>query len=221
MARGDTSLASAQARSGWNYDEGPLETADGHVLTLTFEHTLDWMWGDSYLFVDALSGQFVSGTQYSLYFEWQPRFSLSRISGASFAWGPFGDLLVAGSFNRGPGYDALLAGLGTNFAIELPMFWLLNVYLRDDNFNAPTYQLTTAWTIPYTLGADWVLNGFADVYGTDVRGVNVLTEPQLLLDTTRWLGLKAGRLQLGGDLLLHLEQDFTVVVPQTVVKWLY
>lgn len=222
-ARADSSASSAQFLYGWTFHEGPNRTENGNLFTLTVDNATDWKWGDTYVFADLLSGRLgdAKETDYSIYLEWQPRLSFGKILERSFAWGPFTDLLLAGEVNRAPGLNVLLLGLGTNIALPEGLFWLVNVYFRNDNFNAPTYQVTTSWTIPFHLGVGWIFTGFADIYGTNDSDVNLLTQPQLLIDVGEPLGLTAGQLGIGTEFWILASANVNTFAPQAMTKWQY
>ncbi len=199
------------------------------LFTLTLENSLAWAYGDSFFFMDMASGRFAEGqgTDYTLYAEWAPRLSLSKITGAEIVAGPLRDLLIAGEINRGPGFNVLLGGLGTSLDVPGFAFWSLNAYVRKDNFNGANYQVTTSWGVPFDIGAVGLsFEGFADVYGTDAAGFNLLTQPQLLVDVGEHFGARENRLRFGTEVWIHhttvlAGQRYTTFAPQVMAKFAF
>jgi len=228
-ARADFNATSASVLYGGGFDDVAtgMSSPSGRLFTLTIENTLAWAYGDSFFFVDMASGRFAegAGTDYTIYAEWAPRLSFGQIFGTQIAAGPLNDLLIAGEVNRGPGFNVLLGGLGTNLKVPGFAFWTLNAYVRKDNFNAANYQVTTAWGLPFDLGPVGLsFEGFADIYGTDAAGFNVLTQPQLLVDVGEWIGARENRLRVGTEVWIHYTSvlpsgRYTTVAPQALVKF--
>jgi len=201
-------------------------TVDGNMTTLTLEHFSTWDFGDNYFFVDFLSGNFLnfagqpSGRQSRIYSEWAPRLSLSALSGHSLATGAFKDFFIAGQFNRdGQGFHAEMIGLGTDLSV--PGFDLLsvNVYLRKDNFNRRTWQNTDVWNIP--LGQWLSFEGFIDLYGSDTNGMEISSQPQLLVNIGKLSGHDDGKLLIGMEWYYHHHRTLNSSVPQAMLKWIW
>lgn len=211
----------AQLLYGARFDDARLgnDPRDGELTTLTLEEASAWRYGDSFLFVDMTRGDFPGGERYRLYAEWAPRLSLSKLSGRRVGLGPIGDVLVAGGVNRGHGFHANLLGVGTDLKLPGFAFLQLNAYWRDDNFNDPTYQITPVWLLPLQRGRVALsFGGFADVMGTDDDGVDVLAQPQLLLDLGALVGARAGAVQAGLEWYFHDVGDERTSAPQAMVK---
>ncbi|MDX8409332.1 MAG: outer membrane protein OmpK [Mariprofundales bacterium] len=199
-------------------------TVDGRMTTLTLEHFGTWAYGDNFFFVDLLSGTFVdfagkrSGKTTRVYGEWHSRLSLSRLSGHDLGIALIKDWFIAGQINRdGEGFKANMVGLGTNLDIPGFQFLELDAYVRKDNFNRRTWQLSTAWSLP--LYRDLLtLDGYVDVNGTNNNGTEINGQPQLLLDVGQVFGVKGG-LQAGVEWYLHRHRFLHSSVPQAMVKW--
>jgi nucleoside-specific outer membrane channel protein Tsx len=130
--------------------------------------------------------------------------------------------MLAAELNSGPGFSAVLGGVGTNLEVPGFAFWTLNAFLRDDNFNAPTYQVTTAWSLPFQVaGIGFAFDGFVDLYGSDATKWNVMTQPQLLVDVGAAAGMRERRLQVGSELWVHRTADNTTLAPQVIAKFTY
>ncbi len=229
-ARANFNATNLTALYGTGFDDvaSGMTTPSTRLFTITLENSLGWAYGDSFFFMDMASGRFVEGgdTDYSIYAEWQPRLSFGKIFGTEIAAGPVSDLLLAAEVNRGAGFSALLGGLGTNLVVPGFRYWTLNAYVRKDNFNDATYQVTSAWSVPFRLGVGLAFEGFVDVYGTDAASVNVLTQPQLLIDVGALAGAREGQFQIGSEVWIHHAKDFageryTTVAPQVIAKFGY
>ncbi|WP_373048049.1 hypothetical protein [Vulgatibacter sp.] len=227
-ARADFNATSLTALYGAGFDDvaSGMATPSERLFTLTLENSVSWKYGDSFAFLDMASGRFAQGegTDYSIYAEWQPRLSFGKIFGTEIAAGPVSDLLLAAEVNRGAGFSALLGGLGTNLVVPGFRYWTLNAYVRKDNFNDATYQVTSAWSVPFRLGVGLAFEGFVDVYGTDAASVNILTQPQLLVDVGELVGARGGQFQVGSEVWIHHAMDFageryTTVAPQVIAKF--
>ena len=201
-------------------------TSNGNMTTLTLEHFSTWSYGDNYFFGDFLAGDFLNfagmptGDQSRIYAEWAPRLSLSAISGHDLAVGIFKDFFIAGQLNRdGEGFHAELIGLGTDIA--MPGFNLLSthLYLRKDNFNRKTWQITTVWSIP--LGRWLSLEGFIDLYGSDNNGLEISSQPQLLVNLGKLTGQDFDRLLVGVEWYYHHNRNLNSHVPQAMLKWIW
>jgi len=198
-------------------------TTDGKMVTTTLEHFGTWGYGDNYFFVDFTSGDFAtfagvsSGTRTHIYGEWSPRLSLSALSGHGFSIGPVKDVLLAGQINQsGDGFVAYLSGMSLDLVLPGFNFANLSFYARKDNFNRATWQSTGVWNLPITTGLH--LEGFLDLYGTDSRGTELFTQPQLLLDAGRLFGSN-NHLFVGAEWYYMRNKRMRSSVVQGMVKW--
>ncbi len=201
-------------------------TSDGNMTTLTLEHFGTWAYGDNFFFIDLTSGRFVdfggvpTGSNSHIYAEWAPRISLSKLSGKNVNAGFFKDIFLAGELNRdGLGFHAELIGLGTD--LEIPGFNVasLNLYLRKDNLNKATYQVTAIWALP--LGSLLSFEGYIDINGTDNDGTEINTQPQLLLDIGQLLAESTGKVMIGVEWYVHRNRWMNSSVPQAMTKWVW
>lgn len=160
------------------------DTVDGEKTTLTFEHYRTFEYGDFFMFVDAMEGERFDGVKSSLYSEFSPRFSLSKISNSDLTLGIFKDFYLASQFNVGDAYRAYLVGLGTDIVLSGFKFINLNLYHKSENIQTQdTWQITTA----YETQSFWNLHlsGFMDVTSRDIN-----TQNQLLYDLAQLFGSK-------------------------------
>lgn len=223
-AEGFFHRTSVDALYGTRFDDASVGNApaDGDLLTFTFENFTEFSLGDSFLFIDASQGEFGEGpaADYHLYGEWNPRLSLSKMSGKRVGLGPLRDVLLAYEHNRGgSGFVANNFGLGFDFTVPHVAVLTLNAYLRNDNFNPATVQLTLVWYAPFRTGPlSWSLGGFADAFRMNGGGLNLLTQPQLLLDVGALAGLPPERLKLGTEWYLHRTADGFRHAPQLMLR---
>ena len=160
---------------------------NSHYSTLRFDYADDWRYGDNFYFHDI--SDFLDDDT-NLYAEWQPRLSLSKMTGQYWGYGPVTDVLLAGQINAGKNFRALLYGVGFN--VKIPGFkWTKwNFYIRDNpRLPGKTVQLTLAWGAPFTIAErfDFVFSGFLDYAGTEgAAKKNLLALPQLMLDVGKF-----------------------------------
>ena len=209
---------------GTRFDDASVGNApaDGDLLTFTFENFTEFSLGDSFLFLDASQGEFGDGPadDYHLYGEWNPRLSLSKLSGRRVGAGPLRDVLLAYEHNRGgTGFVANNLGLGLDFAVPHVAVLTLNAYWRNDNFNPGTVQLTLVWYAPFRTGPlQWSLGGFADAFRLQGGGLDLMTQPQLLLDVGALAGLPPERVKLGTEWYLHRTRGGLRHAPQAMLR---
>lgn len=196
------------------------DTRDGRLSTITLESVAGWTYGDNFFFVDLASGDFADGPEgrHRMYAEWEPRLSISKLTGRALAAGIVGDVLMSAGVERGSsGFGAVLIGLGADLRIPGLALAQVGVYRRDDTFNRPTWQVTSAWSAPVRTGRlAWTLAGFADVSGTDA-GTDLMTQPQLLLDLGS-LVRAPGRVHGGVEWYFHRSPASTSSVAQALIK---
>lgn len=197
-------------------------TADGEMATLTLEHLGGWALGDHFFFIDMTTGHFeAEGVRgYRMYSEWTPRLSLSRATGRSLAAGIVGDVLLVGEVHAGSGgYAAGLFGGGVDLRVPGFAVLSLSALRRDDVFNAPTWQASGVWVVPFSLGLEGALTGFVDVIGTPDGDPLVMTQPQLLIELGPLVGTSRRDVQVGVEWYLHRDGESWHSVPQLLVRW--
>lgn len=179
--------------------------------TITFEHADSWKYGDNFLFVDTIffNGKNDPATgSHTLYGEFSPRLSFTKISGHDFSIGPIKDVLLAGTYEFGEGdNESFLIGPGFDLTVPGFDYVQLNFYKRHsrgpragDNI----WQITPAWSYTFPVGrSDIVVDGFIDwVIQSDKnsRGEyhrNIHVNPQIKYDMGKALNMTAQHLYVG------------------------
>jgi nucleoside-specific outer membrane channel protein Tsx len=221
------STTNVQVLQGWNFHDNLLgyDTKSGEMTTVTLNHFSTWEYGDNFAFVDFYRGDFAGNTPADLYAEWHPRLFLDQVLGQKPGgvirhWG------LAGEINQSRGFYAYLGGVG--FDLAIPGFTVagLNIYYRYDNFNYHTWQISPFWTIPFSLGpVPFVFTGFVDFLHDKHNVLDVMAQPELLVDVLKVAGGKPGRLHAGVEWYLHQFRDPVdgevrlVSAPQAMVQW--
>lgn len=243
-ARAEFSTTNVQLLEGWNFRDHLLgyDTDTGRMATITLNHYSTWKYGDNFAFVDLYSGPFVSGLDAMLYAEWHPRLFVNRLLGVKGpVLGVFRDAGAAFEVNQGNGFYAYLAGVGGDLALPFPGTIGVNLYYRHDSVQLPgagpgggalvirtdTWQLSPFWTIPFQVGAlPFLFTGFVDVFETrDHRTLDVMAQPELMVDVLAPNGLPRNTLYVGIEWYLHHYQlgNGTRLdsVPQALVQWTF
>jgi len=196
----------------WHAENLALLHGDGYRVvpeeqtTLTFEHVSGWTWGDLFGFVDVTHFHH-AGVETAVYSEWNPRVSLSWLSGQQLTAGPIKDVLIATTFEVGDGdVETLLIGPGTSW--DLPGFDFFNLNLQ---YAIPRYgdshgwQVTAAWAWRSPVaGSTFVFEGYTDWIPASRGGYhrNLHFNPQLKMDLGPWLNTEPEHLYVG------VEYDF-------------
>lgn len=217
---------------GFNWDS-PKARRD----ILTFEYANRWAYGDNFFFVDVTNlvayedapGVGIGGGATAAYGEWQPRISLSRLTGRDLRAGPIRDVLTAHEVNfSGGGFLAHLHGIGLDWDAPGFTFLKTNLYLRDDRTRSgATWQVLVAWSVPFRVtGVDFTFGGFADIVGAEgAAPANLFTGTQLLLDLGRLASTRDGTLYLGTEFHFTRNQGgvsgLHQAVPQAMLKWIF
>ena len=200
------------------------QTGNKQAMTLRFDQGNAWRYGDSFFFFDVTNPD-QNGT--SIYGEWQPRLSLSKITGKSIAFGPVSDVLLASEINvNGVNGRAYLYGLGVNLSVPHFTFVKLNAYVRDDaNLPDKTYQVSLTWLSKFVINDRLVVNfaGFIDDAGKEsTKSANLLIKPRLMLDLGRlWQAPK--NLYLGVQYVYWKNKlgikGLTESMPEVMLTW--
>lgn len=243
VARAQFATTNLQVLEGW-YFYDPTTGSDverGQMNTVTLNHFSTWKYGDTFAFVDLLQGDFRDGTKSHLYSEVHPRLFVNRLLGAKGkVLGIFKDAGIATELNLGNGFQVYLAGLGGDLAVGFGTL-SLNAYYRYDALqlagigevsNNHTWQVSPSWVIPLPAGPLALLfTGFVDVNGVKAgkgwKGVEVMAQPQLLVDVLALAGGPKGALLLGVEWYLHYHPNNDLLgapsdlisAPQALVQW--
>jgi nucleoside-specific outer membrane channel protein Tsx len=237
VAHAEFGTTDVQLLVGWNFKDTLLgyNSNSGHMTTVTLEHFSTWAYGDNFMFADAYRmADDRTGVTSSIYGEWHPRLFLNKLFGTGSVplvknWG------LAGEINQTVGFYAYLFGVGLD--LDLPGFAVagLNVYYRRDRVdaisaNTNTWQVSPFWTVPFKVGPTTIIfTGFVDVTTNHDKKIDVMAQPQLLVDVGAFAG-HPGKINVGTEIYIHSYQDShflpggkdgrtTIVAPQAMVQW--
>ena len=186
---------------GSNYELEPEQ-----VDILTLEWANGWAYGDNFAFVDITN--FVQGDN-TLYGEWAPRLSLSKITGKDLSTGPIQDVSLSATVELGEDISNYLIGGAVDLAMPGFKFFQVNGYLRENSeLSGSTWQMTIAWSSDFEIGrARWNFSGFIDWAGSEGKSGtfayskrNFHAQPQLLLDLGHLLD-RPGKIYAGVEWL--------------------
>jgi nucleoside-specific outer membrane channel protein Tsx len=239
-ARAEFGTTNFQLLQGFNFNDNLLgyNTASGDMTTVTVNHFSTWGYGDNFVFVDFYRGKFLNADDSAttnrslLYAEWHPRLFLNKFGAP--AGGLFKNWGIAGEINASKDFYAYLIGAGLDLAI--PGFDVagLNLYYRSDFVNTPggaiytnTWQISPFWDINFKVGPTaWEFTGFVDITTNHDKKIDVMAQPELLLDVGAFAGAP-GKIQLGVEWYIHSYENLaflgggtkTVSAPQIMVQW--
>jgi nucleoside-specific outer membrane channel protein Tsx len=204
---------------GFNWNLGPKRK---DILTL--EHADGWALGDNYLFVD-VSHITNQDAATSIYGEWQPRVSLSKLLGVNLNRGPLNDILETNRLAFGGGVLDYLVGGAVDLNIPGFAYWHQHFFVRKDiHLAGTTWQVTSEWSLPFHIGpVRFVQDGFVHFIGAEgTSAFNIITQPQLLLDVGKFGGYE-DQLLIGVE-LDYRHNEFGIAgqnefVPQAMVEW--
>jgi nucleoside-specific outer membrane channel protein Tsx len=215
---------------GWNY-----RLTDREAGVITLEHASGFAYGDNFFFLDITHPVHDTDKASALYGQWDPRFSLGKITGAKLGFGPITDLLVTGEL----GYGANLFnyqreynyGLGLDIKMPGFAYFAINFWVHDTPYlEGVTYQISPYWGAPFHLGqVGFVFEGFLDYIGEEgdngkVSHANLITQPRFLIDLGS-LWKKEGNLFVGTEVSLWFNkfgvEDVDEILPQAMVKWVF
>lgn len=226
-AKGDDVRSSATLTYLYGFGWSPR---DAHRDVLTVEYARSWSLGDSYFIFEAyelLAARTPGASAPTTWAEWHPRLSLTGLTGGRMAFGPIGNVALAGELNVGHESVAILYGLGLDWQLPGATSWLTtNVYVRDDRaLSGSTWHLlATGGVSGGPGGSAFKLFGFVDVFGPEgARRGAVYGELQVLFDIGRFVHAKPG--SLFGGIELHASQNAfgngrgSELVPQIAIQW--
>jgi nucleoside-specific outer membrane channel protein Tsx len=241
-ARAEFATTNLQFLYGWDFHDpaaGGNDTEDGEMSTLTLNHFSTWAGGDNFAFVDLMQGEYNDGTKSHLYAEWHPRLLLTKLLGVKGkTLGFISDAGLAFELNLGNGFQAYLAGVGCDIPLPIGLV-SVNVYYRYDELQAGsfraynhTWQVSPSWSFPFKVaGASFQFSGFVDVNGVSSgdgwQGIEVMAQPQLVVDVLGLAGGPQGKLFAGVEWYLHHHpsntslgaKDDLISAPQAMVQW--
>lgn len=136
------------------------EVGDPDRQVVTVEHASGHSWGDNFFFLDRL--QSANGDSEN-YMELSPRLSLSSLTGSDLSFGPVKDVLLAGTWESGEGFDNFLAGVGVSLDVPGFQYFNANLYRANNDKSSNDTQLTLTWGLPFALSdAEFLYDGFID-----------------------------------------------------------
>ncbi|HQR30194.1 MAG TPA: ion channel protein Tsx [Anaeromyxobacteraceae bacterium] len=226
------------------------QTKTESMFTLTLNNYTQFKYGDSFFFVDMYQGDFVkylpNGTQVpngnaALYAEWHPRILINKFIDpkAPPAFGFIGNWGVAGEINVGNNFSAYLLGpsvdlflpwniyVGMAFYYRYSQLWLPpnNQGFAGGSVYTHTWQFSPYWTVPFAIGpVPFLFTGFLDMYQYSTGGMDVMFQPELLVDVLAPFGGKKNTFFAGIEWYLHSYvfdggTRHTVSAPQVMVQW--
>lgn len=136
------------------------EVGDDDRQVITVEHASGHSWGDNFFFLDRLKS---SNGYTENYMELSPRLSLGNLTGLDLSFGPVKDLLLAGTWESGEGFDNYLGGVGVSLDVPGFRYFNANLYQVNNENKDDDQQLTLTWGLPFELGsAEFLYDGFLD-----------------------------------------------------------
>jgi nucleoside-specific outer membrane channel protein Tsx len=214
------------------------------MTTLTINNYTQFKYGDSFFFVDMYQGDFVnpfdvteSAGNAKIYGEWHPRILINKFIDpkAPPVFGVLGNWGVAGEINVGNNFSAYLVGPSIDLFLPLNIYVGMAFYYRYSQLwltPAPggtiytsTWQFSPYWTVPFQIGpVPFLFTGFLDMYQYSTGGVDVMFQPELLVDVLAPFGGKSNTVFAGIEWYLHSYvfdggTRHTVSAPQAMVQW--
>ncbi len=215
------------------------------MFTVTLNNYTQFKYGDSFAFVDMYQGDFVNpflpgnvdAGNAKIYAEWHPRLLINKFIDpkAPPALGFIGNWGVAGEINVGSNFSAYLIGpsvdlflpfniyVGMAFYYRYSALWLFPGVGGTQYMN--TWQFSPYWTVPFAIGpADFIFTGFLDMYRYTYGGMDVMWQPELMVDVLKPFGGKGNTFFAGIEWYLHSYvfdggTRHTVSAPQIMVQW--
>jgi len=223
-ARAEFGTTNFQLLQGYNFEKDVNQTSDKKLTTITINHFSTFAYGDNFFFADYGRGKdFGFGAGDGVYSEWHPRLFLNKVMGQGQGTGLIKNWGLAGEVNMGSAFHAYLAGLSADF--NIPGFQVagLSLYYRYDKFADHTWQVSPWWDVPFKIGpTSWTFNGFVDVTTNRDGDLDVMAQPELLLDVGAFAGAP-GKFHVGCEWYVHSFNDGTknqvVSAPQIMVQW--
>jgi nucleoside-specific outer membrane channel protein Tsx len=215
------------------------------MFTLTLNNYTQFKYGDSFAFVDMYQGDFVdpflpgnvSAGNAKIYAEWHPRILINKFIDpkAPPALGVIGNWGVGGEINVGTNFSAYLVGPSVDLFLPWNIYVGMAFYYRysalwifpglGGTIYTNTWQFSPYWTVPFQIGpVPFLFTGFLDMYQYSTGGVDVMFQPELMVDVLAPFGGKKSTLYAGLEWYLHSYvfdggTRHTVSAPQLMVQW--
>lgn len=167
-------------------------TEDEHLQTFQFEHFGGTGWGDIYIDAEMYRGDdvgtpFSTGNRSQSLIVVNPRLSLSKIAGRSFAFGPVSDVsLIArwevGSYPDTDHFRSRNYGVSLNFNVPGFDYFESGLLYRDTNFDSNTWLWRSVLlSKPIDIGRQkWHFNVLSLVNGSNNNGTEVFERVDIL-----------------------------------------
>jgi nucleoside-specific outer membrane channel protein Tsx len=219
----DWSNTNVQLLNGSDFELG----ADNRTI-FTIENATGWKYGDTFFFMDVTDPFDTKDS--SIYAEFSPRLSLSKLTGKKLSYGIVKDVMVASTLETGEGVRGYLLGVG--LPLDIPGFAFANVNLygrkSERAFAAQDTdtggQVTLTWNRPFSIGsAKLNFEGFFDYAfsengGSSPKEDNIVAAPRLMLNLGKNIQVgieqQIWRNKFGID---GVDEDAT----QAIVKWTF
>ncbi len=218
----------------WSNTNVQLLNGSGHELgadrrtIFTIENATGWKYGDTFFFMDVTDPFDTEDS--SIYAEFSPRFSLSKLTGSKMSYGIVKDVMIASTLEMGEGVRGYLLGVGLPLDLSGFAFANVNIYGRKSERSFATEdtdtgaQVTLTWNRPITLGsAKLNFEGFFDYAfsengGSSPKEDNIVAAPRLMLNLGKNIQVgvehQIWRNKFGID---GVDEDAT----QAIVKWTF
>jgi nucleoside-specific outer membrane channel protein Tsx len=172
-----------------------------------------------------------------IYAEWHPRILINKfidpkappVLGFIGNWGVAGEINVGSNFSAylvGPSVDLFLPWniyVGMAFYYRYSQLWLFPG--EGGTVFENTWQFSPYWTVPFSIGpVPFLFTGFLDMYQYSYGGMDVMFQPELLVDVLAPFGGKSNTFFAGLEWYLHSYvfnggTRHTVSAPQIMVQW--
>ena len=195
-----TMTVTAQAETFWTNTDlqylagsnylNPFKDTETDGTVITFEHAGAYNWGKSFSFIDIFETDDKAVLNNDTYIELGVDVSLTGGKGFK---GVVKDIYLATQLENGSAagvnFSNLLGGVGLRWNIPGFAFFDTNLYYRNNDLSDDNMQLTTAWSLPFSMGpVAMTFDGFLDMTDSidsdnDFGGQALFhMQPQLKLD---------------------------------------
>ena len=207
--------AAAQTEFQWQYGRlvNPFSGETATTRILTIQQAAFWSHGESFFFLDIIGDDLRDAfNDRTIYGEWYPTLSLSKLTGTTVGGGPLRDIQVIGGLNMESDADVIKVLPGVRASWAVPGFFFVNTdfmvaFDTDGGIvpkNDPAFVFDVSWGASFDLGSQtFSFAGHAEYTGatTNAAGAPVkswiFTQPQLTWDVSKALNGEGGHFFLG------------------------
>ncbi len=199
-----------QALYGNQFHE-PFNPEDIHKTLITIENSSGWEWGNSFAFIDIAKSDANDDRATSIYGEWYPSASLSKLTDTDWNSGILKDVSLTAGINAGrksTGANPLVYLPGITVDLTLPSFAFFNLgayaYIDRGAINNGTsngchetgFQANSAWLLPFSISNTKMrFEGFVDYISSHGACTDqLLTQPQISIDIGTLIGVSSNHL---------------------------